>query len=141
MPKIAVEGAIFGLYLDEDFGIGDGSSNLETITDNVFVVHESLKLVIIVLRNLGIVEVIESRSEGLPFIEDTFPRESCLKAFEDKHLEELMVVVHRLAPFVVVVCDIERIVYIAPRATNRSVGLQKWFFGRMIHSFTSLMRG
>ena len=114
MPKIAIEGAIFGLYLDEDFGIGDGSSNLETITDNVFIAQQFLKFMVVVLRNLGIVEVIESHSEGLPFIEDTFPRESCLKAFEDKHLEELMVVVHRFAPFVVVVCDIERIVYIAP---------------------------
>jgi hypothetical protein len=58
--------------------------------------------------NLRGIEPCEGAPVVLALVEDGFPRQSRLRALEDQELEEHPVVVHRHAPFRVVVGDAER---------------------------------
>ena len=52
-------------------------------------------------------ELIESQAIILPFLEDDLPAQAGLGAFENQELEQEPVSMHRHAPFLVVILDVQ----------------------------------
>ena len=67
---------------------------------------------------LLIVKAVKCPAKSLSLVENTLPRKTCLKTFENQRLEQLAIIMHRHSPFRVVISDIQRIVQIAPVTTR-----------------------
>ena len=106
-PDESVERAELGLNIHESLGVADRCRNLQFVSNDAFVLAQSLQFHVIVFRHFQIVKVIKCLLEGFSFVENTFPRKTGLKTFENQHLEQLAVIMHRHSPFRVVIGNIQ----------------------------------
>ena len=117
-PDVGVEGARFSLDLNKAFRIGDRRGNLSAMSDDARIRQKGVDSVLVEARDLDRVESREGLAKRLALIEHAFPREPRLKGLEDEQFEELPFVMHRYAPLLVMIGDVERIVQIAPMAAG-----------------------
>jgi hypothetical protein len=97
-PDVGVEGAELFLDFEEGLGVGDGGGDFEAVSDDAFVFEELGLVLGGEAGDFGWVKVGEGFAVGGTFLEDGFPGEAGLGAFEDQELEEEAVVVDRDAP-------------------------------------------
>lgn len=119
MPNVAVERAKFLLNFDENLRVMHGCSDFLPIAHNGGIVAESVDFCVVVSGYGGAVKPIERTPESLAFVQNALPRQSRHETLQYKPLEKQSIVMHRHAPFVVVICHIERISQIAPIAARR----------------------
>ena len=78
-----------------------------------------------IFANLGIpvsthlfqIKPVVGQPEALPFIQDALPGQARLEGFQYQKLEQCRIIVHRNAPFFIVIFHIQRIFQIAPAAS------------------------
>ena len=68
------------------------------------------------------IKIVERLTECIPLIQDAFLGQSGLKAFQNQHLEQLVIVMKRNTPFFVMVTYVPFIFRICPAAAIFSVG-------------------
>ena len=102
-------------------GVVHGCPYFAAVADDVPVLHEGGYLFLSKGADSVQVEAVKGLSEGLSLVEDAFPGKAGLKGFQHQHLEEYGIVVHRLAPFLVVVANVGRILGVCPFAARFSV--------------------
>jgi hypothetical protein len=85
--------------------------------DESGVLHEPIDFLRIEARDFLGLELREGFTVVLALTQDCQPREAGLRTFEDELFEVQSVIVHRHAPFFVMVGDVERIVS-APEAAS-----------------------
>ncbi len=117
MPNVTIERAEFLLNFEEDLRILHGCSNFLPIAHDGGIVTENIDFCVVVGSHGGTIEPIERSPKSLAFVQNALPRQSRLKTLQNEHFEKLLVVMHRHAPFAVVIRHIERILQIAPVAT------------------------
>lgn len=115
---VGIEGAFVSLDLKKGLCIFDRRGNLGAMSDDVGICEKGVDLVLVEACDLDRVESLEGLAERLSFVEDAFPRETRLEDFENEQFEELPFVMHRHAPLLVMIGDVERIVQIAPMAAG-----------------------
>src|SRR4029453_19111067 len=106
--------------LEHGLGVGDRRLDLEPVADDARVTHEPVDVARPELRHLLRVEAGERAAGAVAFVQDRRPREACLGALEDEHLEEVPLVARRYAPFLVVVGDVERVALRNPGAPGHA---------------------
>lgn len=97
--------------------IGDCSPDLCAISYYSLIGHQSLDIFVVIGKDCIAVKIVESLSESLPFIEYTLPRQPGLKTFKRQQFEQFCVIMHRTAPFIVMVPYVQRIFRICPMAS------------------------
>ena len=106
-PDELVEAAEFTLNFEKSFRICNGGVYFEFVADNALVREQLGDLLIAVLRDLFRVKVVERTAEVFALFEYRYPRQARLHTLEDKHLEQLAVVMLGATPFGVVISDID----------------------------------
>ena len=104
---------------------GDGFE-FAAMTNHAGIFHERVDLLSVEARDLADVEMRESLSVMLTFLQDGDPGEPGLRALEDELLEEQSVVADGHAPFVVVIGDIQRIISAPEAAWLRLGHVRPW---------------
>jgi hypothetical protein len=110
LPHVLVEASEFFLNLDESLCVVHGAFNLQAVPHNPCVLQQLRDLGFIILRDLADVEIVKSLPVCIPFPQNRNPAQSGLCAFENQLLKEMAVVVHRHAPFFIMILLIERII-------------------------------
>ena len=105
-PAVAREAAELALHRQEQPGIDDRRLHLEPVADDAVELQQPLDLARVEARHAGRVEAGERLAVALALAQDRRPAETGLRALEDQELEQAPVVVHRYAPFTVVVGDV-----------------------------------
>src|SRR5712692_9223229 len=123
-PEIGVERAEFPPDFEKGTGIADRRFDLEAVAHDSGIGHQSLHVACAEARDLCGVEPGESPAVIVALVEDRRPGKSRLGAFEDQELEQPPVVVHRHAPFLVVIAQ----VWLAAQAPGAAA-----FSGRFAH--------
>ena len=121
VSQIRVKTPIFILNFPEYPCIRDSGMNFQPVMYNSRGGPECFLLRLVVTAHLVQVKFIERGAERLPLIEDALPRKPCLKAFKDQHLKELRIIPNQLSPLLVVVTDIQFILWIRPAAAVSSI--------------------
>src|SRR5258706_3869916 len=107
-PEVGVEAAELLLHGEKGFRVADGALDFQPIADDPRILQQYPFPARIETRDLSRIESRERLPVVLALLQDRFPREPGLRAFEDQELEQDAIVVHRHAPFLVVVGDAER---------------------------------
>ena len=121
VSQIRVKTPIFILNFPEYPCIRDSGMNFQPVMYNSRGGPECFLLRLVVTAHLVQVKFIERGAERLPLIEDALPRKPCLKAFKDQHLKELRIIPNQLSPLLVVITDIQFILWIRPAAAVSSI--------------------
>src|SRR3990172_12007675 len=109
-PEICVEGPELAGHIETGTGVPDGGGDLRTVADDPRIGEEPFRFLFAVGRHPDGVEPVEGPAVILPLPENRPPGETGLGAFQHEELEQLPVVVHRHAPFLVVVRNHQRII-------------------------------
>ena len=88
--------------------VGDRGLDLETIAHNAWVGKQALDLSLIVARDNARVETLKRPTEVLALVEDRSPGETGLEDVQAQMLEQLAIIMHRPAPFGIMVGGHER---------------------------------
>ena len=91
--------------------------DLETIPDNPRILQNGFQLLVCQANQFFGIKLLKNLAVVLPPIEDGLPGQPGLGPFEDKELEQFMVVLYRLAPFLVMVGLHQRIFGAHPLAS------------------------
>jgi hypothetical protein len=105
-PHVVVEAAELLLHGEEGLGVLDGALDLQAVTHDAGIEKELFDLRGREARDLRRIEFREEAPVVLALGENGGPRQSGLGALEREEFEEDAVVVHRLAPFAIVVRDV-----------------------------------
>ena len=106
-PKIGVETAVLGLNLLEHLGVFPSAEHLLSMPDDVRVLQRVFQVGIRHVCNALNVEMMELRAIAVAFFKHCFPAEPRVRAFQNQHLKQQLIVVHRHPPFRIVVMGIE----------------------------------
>lgn len=104
-PKVGVETAELFLYRKERFRILNRSRNLEAIADNPGIAEQPFHLARAVAGDFLGAKSIKRFSVIVPFFQNCYPAQSCLRAFQDQKFKELPIVVHGHSPFFIMIAD------------------------------------
>jgi hypothetical protein len=115
LPGVAVEAAELALDRKERPGIGDRGLELEAVAHDARVAHECPQFARAETGDLRGVESCKRAAVVLPLPQYRVPGEARLRAFQDEELEQPAVIVHRGAPFPVVISDLQ-LIALTPRA-------------------------
>lgn len=118
-PYIMVKRAEFPADHYETLCVVDGGHDFEPVADDPSVAHQPFNIRARKGGDHVPVPVRECFCKVRPALKDGEPRKTGLKSLEREHLEVLPVVMHRHAPFVVVVGDIVRVVSRPVASFNR----------------------
>ncbi len=119
-PHVLRERSELALNVEKTFRIVDGSLNLLSITYDPSIREQTLHVTRGETRDLAIVESFERYAKVLSFVQDRTPRKAGLERLKHEVFKNLSIIVHRHAPFLVVVFEIERIARDGPWATCAS---------------------
>ncbi len=109
-PEVVTESAEFGLEGQKGPGVADGSFYFGAVADDAGVEEETFEVGVVKEGDGGGIEVGKEAAIVLAFMENGFPAEASLGAFEDEKLEHHGVVMNWHAPFGVVIGNVERVV-------------------------------
>ena len=109
-PKELVQRPMLGLDGQDGAGVSDGGGDFGAVADDAGVGAESFTIFVGVGGHCCDVETLERGAVAFAAVQYRSPRESGLRAFEDKEFEERPVVVDGDAPILVVVSLHQRVV-------------------------------
>src|SRR6185503_9643838 len=108
LPDVAVERAELLLHGEKRLRVAHGAFDLQAVAHDAFVLHQERLTGSGEARDLGRIK----SGKGAPVVralfQDRRPAQPGLRAFQRDELEQHAVVVHRHAPFLVVVGDVQR---------------------------------
>ena len=107
------------MNITENPAIADAGLDFQLISNNAFVHHQQIDLAGIVIANLIDIEIVVDSSEVFSFIQDDLPAQSGLEGFQNKEFVEIVVIMARNSPFIVMITDIQRIPKITPFASGQ----------------------
>ena len=113
--------------IEEHSRIPYGGDDLRTVPDDPGIGEEPLDILVAVSGYDARIESVEGLTECIPLVQDALPREPRLEAFQEEHLIQLPVVMHRDPPFPVMVLHVSGIGRVGPDASPPPVGP----FGRL----------
>src|SRR5262249_41833534 len=116
-PHIRIEAAEFFSSCEERFRISNRAANLQPVSNDAGIVEQAGDPFRRGWGDRNRVAAVETFGIRVALLEDRLPAESRLSALERQHLEEMPLVVHRHAPFAIVIRDAER--RARPRAASR----------------------
>ena len=105
LPDVTVEAAVFFLQEHQRLGIAYCRRNFQSVAHDAWISHQLRDFTPIVARDPAHVEAIERCAVILPLVENRLPTQPGLRSLQHEKLEELAVVVHRHAPFFIVIAD------------------------------------
>ena len=108
-PDIFIERAEFLLDFREPARVVDGGLDLQAVAHDAGVPHQSLNFLLFESRDLARIKSGKRLAEVFALFEDDEPAQARLKTFQHEKFKELPVVMHRTAPFLIVVLDIQRV--------------------------------
>ncbi|MCY1551392.1 hypothetical protein D9M68_877190 [compost metagenome] len=115
-PQEAVQAAALVHQPQVGLRVGNGRRHLELVAHDAGIGQQLGHLVRAVRGDLARVPVVESGAVAFALVQDGFPAQPGLCAFEIEHLEQAQFVVARQAPLFVVVGDVFGIGGIGPAA-------------------------
>lgn len=92
LEQILVKTAEFFLNLQKHLSVLNCGQNFPAVADDILILKQRIHVIRRVLRNGYGIETVKSLPEVFPFIQDTFPGQSCLKAFQKKHLKKIGII-------------------------------------------------
>ena len=104
-PEVRVEAALALLRLEDARRVVHRRLDLQPVADDPGIGEQALDVLRAEARDDRRIEARERAPIALALVEDRRPRESCLRALEREHLEQMDVVVRRDSPLLVVVGD------------------------------------
>src|SRR5712671_526667 len=105
-PQVAVEGAELALHREERPRVADGGLDLQAVTHDAGIAAQGRAAACIKARDLARLEAGERAAVAGALAQDGRPRQARLRALEGEHLEQQSVIVHRPAPFLIVIADV-----------------------------------
>jgi len=105
-PKITIEASKFFSDSEKCFRILNRGGDLQSVPHNSGINEESLHVTRAITRDFLRAKVVERFAIILAFLENRRPAQSGLRAFKSKKFKELSIVMHRHAPFSIVIRDI-----------------------------------
>ena len=116
-PDVGIETAELLLHLQEFFCVVNCRGDLCLVANDAVVFQQRLVLTFAVTRNFRRVEAGESLAICVSFAQDRIPAQSRLRSLQSQELEDRLVIVHRYAPFQVMVNDVIGLAWIHPRTS------------------------
>ena len=107
LPDVVVETTELLLHGEKSLGIRDGGRDLESISNDAWILEEGSDFSLVEARDLGRIEVGESLAVGVALVQHGGPAQSRLSPLEDEKLEVLPIVVNRNPPLRVVISQVE----------------------------------
>jgi hypothetical protein len=104
-PKISIETSEFFSHLEKSLRVLDCSRDFQSVPHDAIVAEQSLDVSLAIAGNLFRAKSIERFSVVLALFQNSVPAQSRLRSFEDEEFEEHSIVVHRNAPFLIVISD------------------------------------
>ena len=104
-PDISVEASAFFFDLEKPFRVLDRGGDFQPVSHDTIVAEQSLHVAFAVARDFLLSKSIEGFSVVVTFPQNCVPAQSRLCAFQDKEFEKDSIVVHRNAPFLVMIGD------------------------------------
>ena len=105
LPDVAVKAAELLLNAEKRLCIFRRRSDLEFVADDAGIAHQPLNLSPVVARHALRIESVESLAVFSRLFRIVFQLEPCLRPFEDEKFKERAVVMHRHAPFFIVITN------------------------------------
>ncbi len=121
VPEIIRKAPVFLLDRPENLCIGHRGPDFQTVADDARILPDFLQLFFPIGADLLQVKAVERALECLLLVQDALPRKPGLKAFQDQHLKKFLVVVHRDAPYLVMITDIPLVLRVRPAASYLSI--------------------
>ena len=100
--------------VEKDAAVCDARLDLAAVADDARILHESIYLCCVECGDALRVKSLVGTTEILALVQDRRPRESRLKRLQEEELIECVIVVERDAPLLVMVLDIDGIIWIDP---------------------------
>src|SRR5882672_6563150 len=105
LPDITIETAKLFLHGKKRLCVLNGCGDLQAIANYTRVRKQPLPLALVVSSHPGRIESAEGSAGTLPLVQDYFPPQPRMGAFENQKLKKPAIVVDGHAPFVVMICD------------------------------------
>ena len=105
-PQVGVEGAEFLAHGEEQLCVLDRGRDFQSVPYDSGVAKQPLEIACTVMRNFFRPKSIERLPIVVSFVQNRGPAQSRLCTFKDQKLEEQSVVVHRDAPFFIMISDV-----------------------------------
>ena len=121
VPEVAGKTAPFPLNFPEYLCVVHRGLDFPAVADDARVLCQGSQLVLLVSAYRVQVKAVKGLPESVPFIEHTGPGQAGLKALQDEHFKEFLVVMDRHAPLLVVVAQVPLVVWVCPAAAGFSV--------------------
>src|SRR5262249_13197239 len=102
MPDVFIEAAEFLLDCQVSVRVGNGGGDFESVANDPGIFQQRADFLCVIPRDLFRVEAIKGAAIVFPLIENRFPAQAGLRAFENQEFEESAVVVNGHTPFLVV---------------------------------------
>jgi len=105
LPDVGIKASELLLHFEKCLGVPDGRFNLQPITDDAGIGQQLLDFLPAVAGNHKRVKAIKRHAVVLSLLQDGVPTQASLGAFQNKKLEEPLVIVQGRAPLLVMVMD------------------------------------
>src|SRR3990167_2064012 len=98
-PYVFVKASEFFLYFKKPFGVFNRAKNLQLVSYDSRVIHQSFEILLCIFRYFPRIETVKCFSEIFSFFEDSSPAQSGLKSVQKQIFEQSPVIVERNSPF------------------------------------------
>src|SRR5271165_2695393 len=105
-PNVGIKAAELALHSEKRFGIINGCGNFQAVANNSRIAKQSLHFSQIVTRHDGRIELIEYLAIAGALLEHSIPTQPGLRTFQNEQLKKAPVVMHRHAPFLIMIRNI-----------------------------------
>ena len=126
-PNIGVEATELFLNIDEFSRVVDRCQDLCSVADDTFILQQRFDLPPAVARDFFRIESRKGLAIGVALAQHGVPAQAGLRPFQGQEFENCPVIMHRHAPFPVMVFDIIRFGQIDPRTAIGVVALLRHF--------------
>ena len=116
LPDVGIERSELFLRLKKGLRVLYCRVDLQPVPHDTRIAEKSSEFRVIVGSHAAGIETVEGGPVVLPLVENRLPTQSRLRAFKDKHLEQVSIVVRGHSPLVVMIVAVE--LAFRPRATN-----------------------
>lgn len=105
LPDVAVKAAKLLLHSEKSLRVLNCRSEFQFIAHDSGIVQQLLNLAPVIACHALRIEFVKSFSVVLALVEDRTPTQTGLRTFQDEKFKERAIVMHRSAPFFVVVAS------------------------------------
>lgn len=120
------------MHVNPRAGVADGALYFQTVANNARVKQQLGFFGFAITRDFVGIKIIECGTIVFALTQHRDPRKPRLRALENQKLEQLLAIVNRYAPFLIVIATIKFVVS-APAAARRGVFIQdeRWINRRL----------